>query len=498
MNPIQVSVIVPIYNMEDNLPRCVDSILSQTYEKFELILVDDGSTDNSPQICDCYRKMDSRIKVIHKSNGGLSSARNAGLDVADGNYIYFADSDDYIEPVLLERTIALMESQQCDWVAFGMIKEDTQGKHIENIAFKPTQTKISGEEDRMVFLLKYLLNYRLGWEACSHVFRGDIIRENNLRFVSERTVFAEDMLFAFTYWLYAKSCIVIQDCLYHYVQRTDSLMGKSKFRNVLPQMHELAKEAYAAVVKAGLSRIQKNFAVIYLHLLEWQARPYVAGKGVGWVKKALGEFDYSQFLPEEYSRLRLVYQDAIGRYGDVDGVVTVVIPVLSEGALPQAEAYIEKLLTQTLQKLDVLILCREELELGRKDIRIRQSHRECLDANGILRAAFEESRGEYIYFADYNIQIPVDFLERSSDVLKYNASSTVIMTQDWSSFIDRDSIYDRRKFREYLRANNIPYHKAMIRRDLLEESGLAGMGNLQEFIADIILSGHTILIQNEW
>lgn len=94
----KISVIVPVYNVEKYLNRCVDSILAQTYQNLEIILVDDGSSDNCPQICDDYAQKDSRVRVIHKENGGLSDARNAGLDVATGYYVGFVDSDDYISP----------------------------------------------------------------------------------------------------------------------------------------------------------------------------------------------------------------------------------------------------------------------------------------------------------------------------------------------------------------------------------------------------------------
>lgn len=91
-----ISVIVPIYNVESYLNRCVESIVNQTYQNLEIILVDDGSPDNCPQICDDWARKDSRIKVIHKENGGLSDARNAGMNIATGEYISFIDSDDYV------------------------------------------------------------------------------------------------------------------------------------------------------------------------------------------------------------------------------------------------------------------------------------------------------------------------------------------------------------------------------------------------------------------
>ena len=98
----EISVIVPVYKVEPYLDRCVQSILRQTFRAFELILVDDGSPDGCPAMCDAWAKQDRRIRVLHKENGGLSSARNAGLAVATGRYISFVDSDDWIEPQMLE------------------------------------------------------------------------------------------------------------------------------------------------------------------------------------------------------------------------------------------------------------------------------------------------------------------------------------------------------------------------------------------------------------
>lgn len=97
-----VSVIIPVYNVEKYLKRCVDSICNQTYKELEVLLVDDGSDDSSPEICEEYVKVDERISVIHKKNGGLSDARNIGVQHATGKFVYFCDSDDYIEPNLIE------------------------------------------------------------------------------------------------------------------------------------------------------------------------------------------------------------------------------------------------------------------------------------------------------------------------------------------------------------------------------------------------------------
>ena len=115
----KVSIIVPIYNVEKYLSKCIESILSQTYKNIEIILVDDGSPDNSPQICDEYAKKDDRIIVIHKANGGVSSARNAGIDIATGKYIGFVDPDDYIENNMYELMMNKIEEYQANIVICG-------------------------------------------------------------------------------------------------------------------------------------------------------------------------------------------------------------------------------------------------------------------------------------------------------------------------------------------------------------------------------------------
>lgn len=118
-----ISVIVPVYKAEKFLDRCVSSILNQTYKNLELILVDDGSPDKSPEMCDGFAKKDSRVKVIHKKNGGVSTARNAGLEVAAGDYIAFVDSDDWIEPDMYQKMMAAAESYDCDVVMCDCVKD---------------------------------------------------------------------------------------------------------------------------------------------------------------------------------------------------------------------------------------------------------------------------------------------------------------------------------------------------------------------------------------
>ena len=115
----KVSIIIPIYNVAKFINRCVDSVIAQTYSNIEIILVDDESPDNCPEICEQYARRDDRIVVIHKKNGGLSDARNAGIEKASGDYIFFLDSDDYVEINLIERLILEAQNNESDVVICG-------------------------------------------------------------------------------------------------------------------------------------------------------------------------------------------------------------------------------------------------------------------------------------------------------------------------------------------------------------------------------------------
>ena len=122
-----VSIIVPVYKVEDYLERCIRSIVNQTYKEIEIIIINDGSPDKCPEICDKWAEEDKRIKVIHKKNGGLSDARNAGMQIASGEYIAFVDSDDWISPFYLEYLIKAIVDSKCDIVECDIIRTQETG-----------------------------------------------------------------------------------------------------------------------------------------------------------------------------------------------------------------------------------------------------------------------------------------------------------------------------------------------------------------------------------
>lgn len=211
-----ISVIVPVYNVEKWLRRCVNSLLAQTYSDFELLLIDDGSTDVSGAICDEYAKLYSQVRVFHKPNGGVSAARNLGLDNARGQWVAFCDADDYVTPYYLENLYKAVDSEDEDLV-FNYAIVDCNGKaEKENYPEK----NISLDELSELFLHNDLIWHTSTW---SKLFRRSIIEECSIRYIEDVHV-GEDALFLYTYIMNCRRIKVICTCDYHYIIRyTESL-----------------------------------------------------------------------------------------------------------------------------------------------------------------------------------------------------------------------------------------------------------------------------------
>lgn len=204
-----VSIIIPIYNAEKNLRRCIESILSQTFSDFELILVDDGSTDNSLEICEEFQSHDSRIRVFHKVNSGASSTRNFGIKKAKGEYLTFSDADDWVEPIWLENMLVNMHNT--DLVIQGYIYH--QSGQI------PVYKKIANHhvfrQDYSSICSELLKTAHMGY-LWSMLFRTAIIREHHLS-LYENMTFHEDLDFILRYLIHTKSFKTIESCGYHYI-----------------------------------------------------------------------------------------------------------------------------------------------------------------------------------------------------------------------------------------------------------------------------------------
>lgn len=216
-----VSIIVPIYNVSKYLENCISSVSNQTYKKTEIILVNDGSTDGSLVICQKWATMDDRIRIVNKENGGLSSARNAGMSVAKGKYILFVDGDDTISEDLVSLVLPHF-SEGVDAVSFGYNLVYDHGE-IEQIHFEEKIYDLKEDRTKRNFLYGVFFRHLIGWEAWNKIYLHDTISNNNLYFINTKS---EDLGFNLCFNSVATTIVNLDLCLYNYLQRDDSIMGK--------------------------------------------------------------------------------------------------------------------------------------------------------------------------------------------------------------------------------------------------------------------------------
>lgn len=215
------SLVLPCYKVAAYVERCVRSILSQDFTDFEIILVDDGSPDETPDLCDRLAAEHPCIRVIHKENGGLSSARNAGMDAAAGKYIWFIDSDDWIEPGALTLLHQACEEGAPEIVKFSHFRVTDKSTLITHSA---TPGMYAGRVHCDVLRRQALSEAgKYSLSACFHVYLRNFMKKSDVRFVSERSVGSEDYLFNLQLLLLAQSIRVLPDALYSYELRQGSL-----------------------------------------------------------------------------------------------------------------------------------------------------------------------------------------------------------------------------------------------------------------------------------
>jgi len=189
----KISIIIPVYNAEKHLDMCVDSIVNQTYKNIEIILVNDGSSDNSGAVCDKWAKVDPRIKVIHKQNGGVSSARNSGLEVATGDYVGFVDSDDSVKPNWIYDLIEMNSGFNADLITFGV--ERISNSKITAVESMPS-FKASGRDQLSAYFCRFFDD--IFGSVCAKIYRTQIITDFNLRF-DETLSLNEDAFFDYAF-----------------------------------------------------------------------------------------------------------------------------------------------------------------------------------------------------------------------------------------------------------------------------------------------------------
>lgn len=303
-NPL-VSVIVPVYNVEIYLDQCVQSILSQTYSEIELILIDDGSPDRCPEICDAYAARDRRIRVIHKENGGLSSAREAGIRNASGDYIMVVDSDDWIESDTVESCVEIALRDNADCVMFGYIREYPE-KSIPTPLFEQdfSYDEVASEEKihrRIVGLAREELREPQRIDnlssVCMKLYRAESARKG--RIISERIVgTSEDTIFN----LYAlEGCRVsyINRCFYHY-RKTNAQSITSRYKPDLAEKWDVLYQVFQEYINS--SARQDEYQTAFLNRV-----------ACGMIGLGLNEIGNSKNLFAKAGRLRQILKKPLYR-----------------------------------------------------------------------------------------------------------------------------------------------------------------------------------------
>lgn len=243
MHQPRVSIIVPVYNAEKYLDRCIESAVNQTYSNIEIILVNDGSADKSASICDSWKKRDCRIKVIHKSNEGAGLARNTGLDVASGEYVLFVDSDDYIHCETVESCVSAALTDSSEIVLYGRadVKKDSSIKE-RTVLTEKYLYKDSEVTDELLSSL-CIHSKGLGFGVVGKMMKLKTIKDNKVRFYSERDILSEDALFLIEFFSYVKSATVIPKYYYRCVLHDDSLSNTAK-ENFQKKNNDFIKKAF--------------------------------------------------------------------------------------------------------------------------------------------------------------------------------------------------------------------------------------------------------------
>ncbi len=243
----KVTVIVPVYNAQSYLDRCVGSIVNQTHENLQILLVDDGSTDESGHLCDTWAQNDKRIQVIHKENAGAGMARNTGLEYITGDYVLFVDSDDYIALDTVEKCIDSINEHHSDTVVFGYNFASDGGNTPEQIY---ADSLCYDEDGIKSDLLPSFFTLSKGFEVSvwGKLFSAEIIRDNALSFLSEREMYSEDALFLLRYFPKSRCASIVDENLYFYCDNDTSISRvyekdkQNKLSVFLQKALEIAKQ----------------------------------------------------------------------------------------------------------------------------------------------------------------------------------------------------------------------------------------------------------------
>lgn len=302
------SLIVPIYRIEEYLPKCIESVLAQTYQDYELLLVDDGSPDGSGKICDAYAaKYPDKLRVIHQPNGGAGAARNHGIELSTGEYLLFVDGDDYLSDNLLEDLAAAIEKTDADLVMFGAAVERDGKSNGELHEDVPAETLFEVEKEPKLFF-----GVMAPW---NRAYRRSLFTDNNISFATK--VWYEDIRVVTKILAVAKTAYRLPGAYYHYLQREGSAMNnKNSERNVeiiyayddilgWYQVHGLMERFHAELT---FQAVQHILLAATVRVLMIDRKHRLIGEFRAYMEKNFTDFRENRYLPLLDSNKRLIYR----------------------------------------------------------------------------------------------------------------------------------------------------------------------------------------------
>lgn len=264
---VTLSVVVPVYNIVSYIDRCVESIVRQTYRNLEIILVDDGSTDGSDQKCDLWARKDTRIRVIHKSNGGLVSARQAGVEIATGEYLAQVDGDDWIEEEMYAEMLELALSCDADIVTQGMVRDYAGHSVINSETFRAGIYRGAQIEEfwSQMIDLKRFFHSRVNPHITTKVFKTEVFKDFQMRLSTDAKI-GEDAAVVYPCFLAARCVVVSNRNYYHYAIRPGSIMDTKRDEESSLEAVKSALEEAACKYERRVPNIRKQFELLLLYI----------------------------------------------------------------------------------------------------------------------------------------------------------------------------------------------------------------------------------------
>lgn len=304
-NPL-ISVIVPFYNSLLTIDRCIESILNQSFDNFELILVDDGSNDGSKQVAESFSRIDKRIRILQQQNQGVSVARNTGIEHSLGKYIAFCDADDYYGKDRLYNLYEKIENN--DIVFTNYLNVNENGNIIKETSYLNRSFYLESKKEHLDFIINVIFQKKCSWTVSCLVKR-NIIVDNDIRFNTKCGNFGEDLGFVLESLLYSKNVLISDDNSYFYVSHSGSMSDKNNDVIRMDSMNEIAKSFYERCKRIGYKKYEKILAIIHFLIMYGQYYKMIGKSVYPELKKEIRKINDRNFYYQMVKRLLFSYKE---------------------------------------------------------------------------------------------------------------------------------------------------------------------------------------------